>query len=401
MINQQIAEFPIIYSLSLGSYGIGWGVHTTVADECKKAGIKKALVVTTGLRGTGIVDEIVKILKHGGIATEVYKKVTSNPKDYEIMEGYEVYKKAECDGIVSVGGGSSHDAGKGIRIVLANDGRHICDFAAYLDWMQKNLTWKPVTIPQIALNTTAGTGAESSGGVMVTNTKLRAKQVCIAPGVIPTIGLTDPLLVRLMPQNMAAWSGWDAFTHCMETFVSSIQVPHSLAICAKGIQMFAENIREFTYNRMNHVACENMCWVESMGGYTVSLGGGAGIVHGLGHHISAISGSHHGHTNAVLTLAGERYNQPACPDKFAEMARLMGVDTRGMTRIQASDRWFDEVERLLADLAIQPNHLHEQFGLQPADLKHIVGLVPNEFTAQGNARGCVPGEWLKVLEGAM
>jgi hypothetical protein len=50
----------------------------------------------------------------------------------------------------------------------------------------------------------------------------------------------------------------------------------------------------------------------------------------------------------------------------------MGVDTRGMTRIQAADRWFDEVERLLKDLKIESGHLNRQVGLKHEDLEYCV-----------------------------
>jgi methanol:N,N-dimethyl-4-nitrosoaniline oxidoreductase len=48
--------------MPMNKIAIGWGVHEMVADECKQAGIKKALITTTGLKGTGIVDEIKQIL---------------------------------------------------------------------------------------------------------------------------------------------------------------------------------------------------------------------------------------------------------------------------------------------------------------------------------------------------
>ena len=58
MIDKQVFQFPIIYTNPIGRIAIGWGAHTTVADECKTLKIKKPLVVTTGLEGTGIVEEI-------------------------------------------------------------------------------------------------------------------------------------------------------------------------------------------------------------------------------------------------------------------------------------------------------------------------------------------------------
>src|SRR3989304_654260 len=75
------------------------------------------LIVTTGLKGTGIVEEIKGILNYNGISTEIYDKVTSNPKDYEVAEAYKIFMDTQCDGVVSIGGGSSHDCAKGVRAI--------------------------------------------------------------------------------------------------------------------------------------------------------------------------------------------------------------------------------------------------------------------------------------------
>jgi alcohol dehydrogenase class IV len=49
------------------------------------------------------------------------------------MEAYNVFKNAEWDGVVSVGGGSSHDCGKGVRAVAVNDGKYVYDMAVFID----------------------------------------------------------------------------------------------------------------------------------------------------------------------------------------------------------------------------------------------------------------------------
>jgi methanol:N,N-dimethyl-4-nitrosoaniline oxidoreductase len=132
----------------------------------------------------------------------------------------------------------------------------------------------------------------------------------------------------------------------------------------------------------------------------IGFGGGVGIVHGLGHGLSALYDCHHGLANAVVTLPLERYNQPTCPEKFAEMAAAMGVDTRGMTMIKASDKFFEEMERLLADLNIITGHLNEQFGLKREDFEHIITKqYSNDFAREGNPRGYNFKECVKLLEG--
>ena len=403
MINKQISQFPINYvnPFVIGKIAFGWGAHETVADACKEAGIKKALIVTTGLKGTGIVDEIKGILNYNGIPTEIYDKVTSNPKDYEVSEAYKVFMDTQCDGVVSVGGGSSHDCGKGVRVIAANKGVYICDMAALLDppWMQEMQKYKPITIPQITVNTTAGTGAESTGGAAITNTKIKVKQLIIGQGLSPFLAIIDPLLARLQPQNLAAQTAFDAFTHAFEVYIARVKTPHSAFLALGAIKLISENLREFSYNRMNHNACENICWASSLAALGLCMGGGVGIVHGLGHGLSALHGAHHGLANAVLAVPMERYNQDVCPDKFADMARAMGVDTRGMTKMQASDKWFDEVERLLKDLNIQTGNLNKQFGLKKEDCAHIVKFqYSNDFAAEGNPREYKYEECLSLFE---
>jgi alcohol dehydrogenase class IV len=403
MINKDIFEFPIMYTNIIPRIAVGWGAHETVADECQDAGIKKALMVTSGLKGTGIVDEIKQILNHNGVATEVYDKVTSNPKDYQVMEAYKVLKDGECDGVVSIGGGSSHDCGKGVRVVAANDGRDILDFAAFIDppWMDEFKKYKPCTIPQIIVNTTSGTGAEVSPIAAITNTKARAKQLIIAPKAGATTAIIDPLLARLMPRNITAWTGFDTMAHGFEAFLTKVHSPYAYGILLRTIQLVAENLRDFTYNRMNNTACERMCWAATMGGIGIAFGSGAGIVHGLAHQIGAVTDCHHGLANAVITLAGERYNQPACLEKFIPMVQAMGVDTRGLTEGQASEKWFEEMERLLRDLEITSGQLNKQLGLQEKDLEHIVNVYSNDFCRQGNPKEFNFEETLQVLKSVL
>jgi len=391
VINKQMKQFPINYCNTWGMQKIafGWGAHETVADECKFVGIKRALIVTTGLKGCGVVEEIQGILNYNGISTEVFDKVTSNPKDYEVEAAYKAFVETKSDGVVSIGGGSSHDCGKGARALAANPGVYICDMTAKIDppWMEMMKKYKPVTVPQIAVNTTTGTGAETTGCAAITNTKVKAKQLVVIPNIAPATAIIDPLLARIQPKHLAAQSGFDAFAHAFESYIARVCTPHAAYMDLGAIQLVAENLREFAYNRMNHKACEAICWASSMSAAALCMGAGVGLVHGVGHGMSVLRGVHHGLANAVLTIPVERYNQEVYPDKFAEMVKFMGVDTRNMTRMEASDKWFDEVERLLKDLGIQTGNLNKQFGMTKEDCAHIIKYqYSNDYAREGNPR---------------
>jgi alcohol dehydrogenase class IV len=400
VINKEIFEFPIVYTNPIPRIALGWGAYQTVGNECKAAGMKKALIVTSGLKGTGIVEEIKGVIEYAGVATEIYDKITSNPKDWQIMEAYKVFKDAGCDGVVAVGGGSSIDTGKCVRVLDANGGTDITQYSVFLDppFAETLQKMKPCKIPQIALPTTSGTGAEVSSWAAISNTKTKIKVLISGPNVNCTLAIVDPLLARTQPKHVAAWTGFDALAHAIEAFVTKVQGPYAYGMLLRANELIYKNLREFVYNRMDNNACERMSWASTMGGIAIGFGAGAGLVHGLGHQISALTDCHHGRINAILMLAGEEYNRPAISEKLAALTRAMGIDTKHMNDYEAANRWFDAIDELLEDLEITSGQLNKQFGVKESDLDKIVDVYKNDFCSQGNPRDYNKQELIDLLK---
>lgn len=403
MINKEMIEFPIVYTNIIPKIALGWGSYQTVGNECKAAGMKHALIVTSGLKGTGIVEDLKGVIEYAGVATEIFDKITSNPKDWQIMDAYKVFRETKCDGVVAIGGGSSIDTGKGVRVIAANGGKDISNFTVFVDppWGEKVKGIKPCTFPQVSVPTTAGTGAEVSSFAALNDTKNKMKVLVNAPNIHSTIAVIDPLLARTMPKDIAAWTGMDAMAHGVEAFVTRVQGPYAYGMLLRCVELVYKNLREFAYNRNNHLACERMCYAATMGGIGIGFGAGAGLIHGLGHQISAVTDCHHGRVNAVMMLAAEEYNQPVIADKLAALARAMGFDTTGMTDYEASDLFFDGIEELLIDLEIPSGQLNKQFGLQESDLDRIVDVYHNDFCCQGNPRDYNKEELVELLKGQL
>ena len=81
---------------------------SVVGERCKLLGGKKALLVTDkGLRAIkdGAVDKTLTHLREAGIDVVVFDGVEPNPKDTNVRDGLEVFRKEHCDIIVTVGGG--------------------------------------------------------------------------------------------------------------------------------------------------------------------------------------------------------------------------------------------------------------------------------------------------------
>jgi alcohol dehydrogenase class IV len=390
--HEEIKQFPIHMIGGLnGSEAIGWGAVKMTGEQCKLAGIKHALLVTTGLKGTGIIDEVQSICTHAGVETTIFKVGQTNPREEDVFNGVKAFQDAGADGFLSVGGGSSHDTTKMIRMLLANP--EITDMkekAAVLDpsFMEVIPTIKPCLYAQVAVNTTTGTGAEMTGFAVVTDWEKHWKYVLVAANMIPTIGILDPALLRTMPQNIAAQSGIDCFVHSMGGFVSRLGNQLAKAVGMRGAKLCWENLAEFSYNRLNDKACEAMAWAQYLGAMTYAMGGGLGMIHGLAHQISAMNDLHHGLTNAMTMVPVVKLNYVAAPDGYAELARnAMDVDTSGMDRFQAAEIAVEKIEYLRNVVGITDEACKlSTYGLTEKDCKHMAKNSINDLCNEGSAR---------------
>ena len=75
------------------------------------------MVTDSGLIAAGWVDESIKYLQEEGLQYVICDNVVTNPRDFQVEEGVELYRRKKCDVIVAVGGGSPIDTAKGIGIL--------------------------------------------------------------------------------------------------------------------------------------------------------------------------------------------------------------------------------------------------------------------------------------------
>ena len=125
-------------------------------------GGKKAMIVTDSFLATsGMAEDIQKILTEAGVESVIFGGAEPNPKDTNVEDGLKVFNENECDSIISLGGGSSHDCAKAIAFLSINDG----DINDYI----YNRLQSDKALPLILIPTTCGTGSEGNGFAVLTN----------------------------------------------------------------------------------------------------------------------------------------------------------------------------------------------------------------------------------------
>ncbi|MEM7095016.1 MAG: iron-containing alcohol dehydrogenase [Actinomycetota bacterium] len=330
---------------------LGPGAHEMIGVSAAQLGMKKVLLMTTGLRGTGIVDEVKTIIEDAGVSVEVFDKVESNPKDVNVMDAHVAYVDAECDGFISLGGGSSHDCTKATRVVAAHDGRNINDFKGELTLDN------PVLPPHIAVSTTAGTGSETSFAFVVTDTTSgpeNHKFASFAHQIAPSMCIDDPVLFMPMPADLTAYCGFDVLAHASGAYVSILDNIPSHGPALQAIELTFKHLPTVVGNGYDPVAREQMMYAQYIAGLAFNSAG-LDITHSVSHAVSAKFDTHHGLGNGIAISRVFELNVSANYPKFARMAEAMGYDTRGLSDVAAADLALEGINRLADDLGIPQN----------------------------------------------
>ncbi|WP_321993418.1 iron-containing alcohol dehydrogenase [Clostridium butyricum] len=351
---------------------------SVVGERCKILGGKKALIVTDkflkDMEG-GAVELTVKYLKEAGLDVVYYDGVEPNPKDVNVIEGLKIFKEENCDMIVTVGGGSSHDCGKGIGIAATHEG-DLYDYAG-IETLVNPLP------PIVAVNTTAGTASELTRHCVLTNTKKKIKFVIVSWRNLPLVSINDPMLMVKKPAGLTAATGMDALTHAIEAYVSKDANPVTDASAIQAIKLISQNLRQAVALGENLEARENMAYASLLAGMAFN-NANLGYVHAMAHQLGGLYDMAHGVANAMLLPHVERYNMISNPKKFADIAEFMGENISGLSVMEAAEKSINAMFRLSEDVGI-PKSLKEM-GVKQEDFEHMAELALLDGNAFSNPR---------------
>lgn len=370
---------------------LGRGALADSIEAISKLGLKKALIVTDRpIVKLGFVTEISQMLNAAGVETIVYKDIQPNPTIQNVEDGLQLFDANACDSVISIGGGSVHDGSKAISLVAANRG-NISQYEG-LDKSKKPMK------PLIAINTTAGTGAEMTRFVIITNPKTHVKMAIVDKHTTPLLSVNDPELMKLMPRDLTAAVGIDALTHAIEGFVST-GANHVTDACAeKAIELIGRYLLPACDNGDDMEAREAMCHAQFLAGMCFNSSG-LGHVHSIAHQLGGLLDLPHGVCNAVLLPHVQRFNSIAAASKLSRVASLLGVNVSELSDAQGAEEAVRAIERLseaagitkgLSDLgvsesdfnSIAENALKDACGLtNPVDASHsdIVNILKSAF----------------------
>jgi len=371
---------------------LGPGALNRLPEEVERLGMRRPLLITdAGVVKAGLADRVISVLGEAGLVHVLFDRVTPDPTEPDVFAGLEAYRSGDCDGILALGGGSPLDAAKLVQLLTS----HPPPLSRYDDATGGDRYVTQPLPPLIAIPTTAGTGSEVSRSGVAFLADTQRKTVIFAPALLPRVALCDPELTLGLPPRTTAATGMDAFTHCLESYLSNGFHPLADAVALDGLRRVARSLPVAVQEPGNIQARLDMM-IAAMEG-AMAFQKGLGNAHALAHALTPVAGLHHGLANAVVLPSVMEFNRSVAAARLARVAVAMGEGSTARDDVLAS-RAIERVRALNREVGL-PTQLRAA-GVSEADLGKIAGLAFRDASHQGSPRPTAEPDLLAILRAA-
>lgn len=317
---------------------IGHGCSTQTVGLLADLAVRRVLLVTSKSVRPQL-QPIVDAIRHSGAEIIEAPFVPAEPTLNFFQAILPPIRAKGPDAVLGVGGGSALDIAK-LLAALINSGQDVRTVFG-TDLLASR------TLPLICLPTTAGTGSEVSPIAVLLDEVEELKKGVVSPMLVPDAALVDPALAVNLPPHLTAATGLDALTHCLEAYVNRFAHPLTDTYALQGIQLIAANLLPAVQDGKNLAARSALALGSLYGGLCLGPVGTAAI-HALSYPLGGRFRVGHGAANALLLPHVARFNLHSAPERYATVARSLGVPA-GKSAIETAERGVELLARLARD----------------------------------------------------
>ena len=361
------------------------------------------LVADPGMVQFGFVDKVLEqlVVRPEQVQTSIYGSVRPDPTLSQAIEIARQMSDFKPDTVICLGGGSALDAGKIGRLIYEYASRGEADLAddvalkhLFEEFAQKFIDirkrvvkfYHPHQTQMVAIPTTSGTGSEVTPFAVITDDETHVKYPLADYQLTPQVAIIDPEFVMTVPKRTVSWSGIDALSHALESYVSVMSSDYTKPISLQAIKLVFENLTtSYNYDPKNPTkegqkARENMHNAATMAGMAFAnaflginhslahkTGGEFGLPHGLA---IAIAMPHVIKYNAVIGNVKRtpypRYEVYRAQEDYADIARFMGFADKKDSDEKAVENLIKEIKKLTDSINIDIT-----LGGNGVDKKHL------------------------------
>ncbi len=278
---------------------------------------RRAFIVTDPhLHELGFTERIAERLRRAGLEVVAFPEVEPEPSLETVRRGAAAMQAHEPDWIVGLGGGSALDAAKAMWVLYE---RPDVDPAAInpLERYGLGARARLITIP-----TTAGTGAEVTWAVVLTDAAEGRKMALGSREALATLAIVDPALTADLPPRLTADTGMDVLTHAIEGYTSNLHNDFCDGLCLKAAQLVFAYLPRAVADGRDAEAREKMANAATIAG----LGFGnamAALAHALGHSFGAVFHQPHGRAVGLYLPYTIEFVANGGVSRYADLAHFL------------------------------------------------------------------------------
>lgn len=384
--------------LSPAKVVFGWGSRSQLAELAGGLGRRALLLCgSRTLRDRGVIEEIRGRLASAGIACSDLATIDHEPEVKDVDQTVAKIRElgaAEGDFLLPIGGGSVIDLGKACAAIVPN--AHAPTVQDFLEGVGTGATLRNQPLPLLAMPTTAGTGTEATKNAVISSYTPPFKKSLRSERMVPRAVLIDPELTVSLPATTTAYTGMDAITQLIESYVSRRARPIPQALCVQGLEMAVPAIVRAVRDGTDRVAREQMAHAALLSGMALA-NSGLGLAHG----VAAALGVHcrvaHGLACAVMLPVAMHVNRVVAGAQFARLAPV--ITGRSWPNAEAAvEACIHRIREMCRDVGI-PQSLSE-IGVSRQQLPALVASARGN-SMSGNPRALSDEELLDLLESLM
>lgn len=245
-----------------------------------------------------------------GVPYVVFDQFGSNPLYEDVCKGVELFRQRKCDGILAVGGGSSIDVAKCIKLY--------CRMNPSVIYLEQEPTDSGV--PLVAVPTTAGTGSESTRfAVIYYGGK---KQSINHESIMPDYAILEPSVLKTLPAYQKKCTVMDALCQGIESWWSIHATDESRRLSRRSVELLAKNVEAYVgLSETSEVdIAETVMFAANIAGQAINITQTT-APHAFSYKLTSLYGLPHGHAVAVCL--------PVIWEYMLDNVKKCCIDSRG------------------------------------------------------------------------
>jgi alcohol dehydrogenase class IV len=308
----------------------------------------------------------------GARCAGVFTGVAAHTPLPTVIEAAAQCRQCAADVIISVGGGSAIDTGKGVAVMIASGGE-IEPYKLGQPGTAKKRGLPKSTLPHIAVPTVAASGSEVLSYAGVLDPQAHAKMRFQDELLLPRIAVMDPELAVFCGPGLTAATGLGALARCVECLYSKQRNRVSEALALHGLRLLVTSL-PLGITHPHDLDARADCQYAGVMSAMATSNSEVSVVHAAGIVVGGRYAMPHGILHGMLLAPATRALLPA----LGERARLV-YEALGGGSFLPSKSYANQAADLLAELtaSLPVEHRLRAFGIARDELQALAEQTAN------------------------